>query len=140
MSAKVLQQIQKNAELTIKSIDAISGKIQEDNLARVLAKQSLEYSRIRNRAVERMISEHEDPYEATLVENAAHISNIHMGTLLNTSTSHIADVMIQENSKNLTSLWKAMNQNDRASNKVTEFAEEFIHFEETSIQRLKRYL
>ena len=41
---KVLQQIQKNAELTIKSIDAISGKIQEDNLARVLAKQSLEYS------------------------------------------------------------------------------------------------
>ena len=65
---------------------------------------------------------------------------VHANTMLNTSTSHIAEVMIQGSNRGLTSMWKAINHHENAGNVSMEIAKELMDFEEKNIERLKQYL
>ena len=67
-------------------------------------------------------------------------TSIQANTLLNTSTEHVADLMIQGNAKGITDLMKAVKANRGARKEYCELAEEIMDFEEKNIERLKSYL
>lgn len=137
---KVLQEIQKNTEMAMRAIDTLSGKVYDDNFAIQLSKQSLKYSDIHNKAMDKIIEAKSEPYASTGLENMMLVGGIHMNTLLNTSTSHIAEMMIQGSNRGLTEMWKTMNTYEKASNVSMEIANELVDFEEKNIERLKKYL
>lgn len=137
---KVLQEIQKNTEMAMRLIDTLSGKVYDDNFAIQLSKQSLKYSDIHNKAMDKIIEAKSEPYASTGLENMMLVGGIHMNTLLNTSTSHIAEMMIQGSNRGLTEMWKTMNTYEKASNVSMEIANELVDFEEKNIERLKKYL
>ncbi|MDE7249458.1 MAG: hypothetical protein K2N82_06125, partial [Lachnospiraceae bacterium] len=60
--------------------------------------------------------------------------------MLNTSTSHIAEMLIQGSNRGLTSMWKSVNHHEKAGDVSMEIANELMDFEEKNIERLKQYL
>lgn len=137
---KLLQEIQKNTEMAIRAIDTLSNKVYDDNFAIQMTRQSLRYSNIHNKALDKIVDAKSEPYSGTGFENAMLVGGIHANTLLNTSTSHIAEMMIEGSNKGLTHMWKALNGNPKAGYQTMEIANELIDFEEKNIKRLKKYL
>ena len=63
-----------------------------------------------------------------------------LNTLTDISTEHIAELMIQGSTRGMTEMTMVARENNACGKFSSEMAEELIHFEEKSIQRLKAYL
>ena len=53
--AEILREVQKNTEMAMKAIDTISDKVYDDGLAIQLSRQSLKYSEIHNKALDKIL-------------------------------------------------------------------------------------
>lgn len=137
---KVLQEVQRNTKMAMKAIDSIRGKIYDDGLALQVSREAMKYSDLYNKATGKLIDEKAPIYQESGFQDMMLKSSIRANTLLNTSTSHIAELMIQGSNRGLTSMWKAMNCNENAGGMATEIAKELMDFEEKSIEKLKQYL
>lgn len=137
---RILKEVQRNAKMAIKAIDTISDKIYDDNLAMVVTGESMKYSDICNKATARLLEGKAASYKESGFQDAMLKNAIRVNTAFNTSTSHIAEMMIQGSNRGLTSMWKAINHNENAGNVSLEVAKELMDFEEKNIESLKRYL
>lgn len=137
---EVLWAIQKNAQMGMKAIDTLSDKVYDDKFALQMARDGLKYSDINDRAKEAMLDEKQEPYKSSRLQDMMLTASIHGNTLLNTSTSHIADMLIQGNSRGLSQLWKTLNRNPEAGEKSLSLARELMDFEESNTKELKKYL
>ena len=137
---KVLQEIQRNTKMAMKAIDAISDKIYDDDLSIQAARESMKYADIYNQATDRLLDGKAASYKETGFQDLMLKGGIHVNTMLDTSTSHIAEMLIQGSNRGLTSMWKALNHHENAGNKSMEIAKELMDFEEKNIERLKQYL
>ena len=138
--AEILREVQKNTEMAMKAIDTISDKVYDDDLAVQLSKQALKYSEIHNKALDRILEGKAEPYRTNHVSQMMLVGGIHSNTLLNTSTSHIAELMIQGSSRGITDMCKSLNHHERADHTSLEIAKELMDFEEKNIERLKKYI
>lgn len=138
--ARILQEVQKNAGMAMKAIDYISGKIYDDDLSMQVAREAVKYSEIYNRASEKLIEGKAPLYKDSGFQDLMLRGAISTNTLFNTSTSHIAELMIQGSNRGLTDMWKAINHHENAGKASMEIAKELMDFEEKNIERLKQYL
>jgi len=137
---KILHEIQKNARMGIESIQTVSEKIYDEGLALDLNKHILKYHDFKNRA-EIMLQEAKQPsYSDNMIKKGMLRTAIHMNTVMDKSTSHVAELMIQENNKGILGLYRAINHNETAGKYAVEMAKELMGFEEKAINRLKEYL
>ena len=65
---------------------------------------------------------------------------INSRTLLNTSTSHIAELMIKGSNMGVIEMEKILNQNEEAGEKPVALAKQLLDFEAKNVERLKKYL
>lgn len=137
---QVLRDVQKNAELAIKAVDTVCDKIYDDALALQLSRQSLKYSQLRNQAVDKLLAAHLEPARTTVIEELLVAGGIHRDTLLNTSTSHIAELAIQESSRKISKLCQSLHKYENAGDDTVEIAREFMDFEESNIRQLRKFL
>lgn len=138
--ARVLREVQKNASMATKALDALAGKIYDDDFALMLSRQSLRYAEIGNRAADRLLSGRAETYQDNAIEDMLLIGGIHTNTLFDTSTSHIAEMAIQGSSRGITQLCRVLNAQENAGSFATEMAKELMDFEEKNIEQLKKYL
>ena len=138
--AGVLREVQRNAKMAMKAIDTISDKIYDDDLSMQLARESMKYAEIYNKATDRLLDGKATSYKESGISDMMLKGGIKANTLLNTSTSHMAELLIQGSNRGLTSMWKSINENERAGNMSMEVAKELMDFEEKNIERLKKYL
>lgn len=137
---KVLQEVQRNAKMAMKAIDTISEKVYDDSLAIQVARESMKYGDIYNKATDRLLDGKAPSYRETGFQDLMLKGGVKANTMLNTSTSHIAELMIQGSNRGLTSMWKAINHHENAGDVSMEVAKELMDFEEKNIERLKKYL
>ena len=137
---KILQEVQKNTKMAIKAIDTISEKIYDDDLSMHVTRESMRNEDIYNKATDRLQNGKAASYRETGFQDMMLKGGVRANTMLNTSTSHIAELMIQGSNRGLTSMWKAVNHYENAGNISMEIAKELMDFEEKNIERLKQYL
>ncbi len=137
---RVLQEVQKNTKMAMKAIDTISEKIYDDGLSVQAARESMKYADIYNKATDRLLEGRAASYRESGFQDLMLKGGVHANTMLNTSTSHIAELLIQGSNKGLTSMWKAINHHEKAGSVSMEVAKELMDFEEKNIERLKHYL
>lgn len=137
---EILKEVQKNSGMAMSAIDTISEKVQSGELLHELSKERLLYSVIQNKATDRLQNEHAEGYHASAMQNMMLKGSIQMNTLMNCSTSKIAELLIQGSNRGLTSMWKSINHHQNSGNTSMEIAKELMDFEEKSIERLKKYL
>lgn len=136
----IYREIQKNTEKAMAAIDTISDKVYDDQLAMQISRQSLKYSEIRNKAVENLLQAKAEPYHANNLSDMMMKGAIHYNTMLNTSTGHIAEMMIKGSNMGVLEMSKILNHNEDAGQKPVELAKQLIEFEEKNVERLKKYL
>lgn len=136
----ILKEIQRNTQMAMTAIDTILDKVSDDEFTVKLSKQSIGYARIHNDAVEQLIDEQSSTYRSNQAADIMLRGSIHLSTMLNTSTSHLAEMMIQGSNRGLTSMYKAVKHNALAEDRAVELAKELMDFEEKSIEQMKDYL
>lgn len=136
----VYREIQKNTEMAMKAIETIVDKVHDDKLALQISRQSLKYSDLHNRAKDKLLQAKAEPYRTNYIADAMLAGGIHSKTLLDTSTSHIAELMIQGSNRGITDMCKALNQNGGVGGYSVEMAKELMDFEEKNIEHMKKYL
>lgn len=136
----LLKDIQKNTHAAMTFIDSLLDKTDDNEFAMNLSRQSIGYAAIHNDAVEKLLEEGSGTYRINQLDDLLLRSNIHANTLLNTTTSHLADMMIQENSRGMTNIYKSLKHHTTAEKKSVELAQKLIDFEEKNMKIMKEYL
>lgn len=136
----ILRAVQKNADMAIKTIGALTEKTVDGALSHELAKEKLMYSIIQNKATDRLNNGQEDSFAPSMVTDMVRTGSIHMSTIADCSDSHIAELMIANSGRGLTGMWKSVNSHGNSGNTSMEIARELIAFEEKSMVRLKKFL
>lgn len=137
---ELLREIQKNTEKRMHALDVMGNKVYDDSMALMLARESFKYGEIHDRAKAQLLAANQRPDPENKVDRLMVSAEIQGNTILNTSTSHLAELMIRGSSRGLSSLWKTMNHNMQAGEQSVELAKELMDFEENSINELKKYL
>lgn len=137
---KIYREIQRNAETAMKAIDTIASKVYDDSLALQIAGQSLKYSELYNEASRRLIEAREESYQSSVFSDAVLKTGIHYNTMLNTSTAHLAEVMIKGGNNGILEMEKVLKHNGRAGEQSADLARQLIALQENNIATLKDYL
>lgn len=137
---KVYREIQRNTEMAIKAIDTISDKVYDDQLAMQISRESLKYSELHNEALKQLVTAKAEPYHSNYISDMMLKMGINSRTLLNTSTSHIAELMIKGSNMGVIEMEKILNQNEEAGEKPVALAKQLLDFEAKNVERLKKYL
>lgn len=137
---ELLREIQKNTEMGMHALDVVSNKVYDDSMALMLARESFKYGEIRDRAKAQLLAANQRPEPENKVNRMMLSAAIQGNTFFNSSTSHLAELMIRGSSMGLSDLWKAMNRNAQAGENAAQLAKELMDFEENNIKELKKYL
>ena len=136
----VLNEAYRNSKMGVETINAVISKVYDEDLALDLNRQACKYVQLEEKMQKEYYKEKETPPEDSLVDRTMLWGGIQMNTLLNASTEHLADMMIQENTKGITELMKVVKKNKSAQKEYYEMAQELMDFEEKNIEKLKAYL
>ena len=135
----VLKETRKNAAMAINAIDVLMGKIYNQEFAYELTSQRNRFQDFERKAEAGLWEHGLTPRESGL-EKAMLWGAIQANTMLNISTPHVADMMIQGNTRGIAELLKVKHNNKNTGSFANELAEELMDFEEENIERLKRFL
>lgn len=136
----VLDESYRNAQIGREAINMVIGKVEDDELALDLNRQACKFVQLEDKIRKEYQKEQSQPPEESLMERTMLWGGIQMNTLLNASTEHLADMMIQGNTKGITELMKVVKANKGVQKEYYELAQEIMDFEEKNIEKLKAYL
>lgn len=137
---KVYREIQRNTDMAMKAIDTIADRVNDEELSLQISRQSLKYSELHNEAVKQLIDAKTLPYQSSHLSDAMLKTGLRYNTMLNTSTSHLAELLIKGNNNGIIEMEKVLKANGGAGEKSTALARQLIEFEEKSVRSLKEYL
>ena len=135
----VLREAQRNASRAVKAIDALMGKVYNEEFAYELTSERNRFQDFERKA-EAGLWEHGLMTKDSSLERAKLWGAIQANTMLNISTPHVANMAIQANSKGIAGLLKVRHNNKSSGSFANELAEELMDFEEENIERLKKFL
>ena len=119
---------------------SITEKIHDEQLSMQISRQSLKYSELHNLAMENLLQAKAEPYHGNYISDAVLKGGIHCNTLLNTSTGHIAELLIKNSNQGITEMKKTLNHNEEAGDKSVNLAKQLIDIESKNIEKLTKYL
>ena len=126
--------------MAIKAIDTIVGKVYDDDFSLQISKQSLTYSEIHNEAARQLMAAKEENYRSSALSDVMLKTGIHYNTMLNTSTGHLAEMMIKGSNTGILEMEKVLKHNEKAGERPVALAQQLIDFETKNIESLKKYL
>ena len=136
----IYKEIQKNTEKAMRALDTITDKVYDDNFALQISKQSLKYAEIRNQAYDKLLEAKAEPYKSSYLDDLRVTGGIQYNTLLNTSTSKIAELIIKGSNADVLEMNRVLNHNSDADKGAVELAKSLIDFEVKNVEHLKKYL
>lgn len=135
----VLKETRRNASMAIKAIDALMGKVYNQEFAYELTSERNRFRDFERKA-EAGLWQHGLVSKDSGLQKAMLWGAIQANTVLNISTDHVADMVIQGNTRGIAELMKVRHNNKNLGSYANELAEELMDFEEENIERLKRFL
>lgn len=135
----VLDEAYRSCTMGNEAINAIVGKVTDEKLALDLNRQACRYSSLTGKVTEKMAGEKETP-KCQKPQKAVLWAEMQMNTLADTSTEHVAELMIRTNTMAITEMMKTLKANKGAKKEYCELADEIMDFEEKNIETLKCYL
>lgn len=135
----VLHETYRSCTMGAEAIETMINKVQDEKLALELNRQACKYNHYGEKVVEKLEKEHESP-RGQSTGKAMLWAGIQMNTLTNTSTEHVAELMIRGNTMAITDLMKVLKANKTVKKEYCDLAEDLMDFEEKCIESLKAYL
>lgn len=136
----LLREVMKETERALNAIDILSDKVYDSKLSLQLSRQSIKYGQIKNEAALKLVDNKTEEYRSTALERLAQSVDLNYHTLLNTSTGHVAKMLIQNSNNNIVELEKALKHSEEKDGEAVNMVKNLISFEEKNIRQLKEYL
>ncbi len=135
----VLNETYRSCHMGSEMINMILNKVHHDKFALDLNRQACRFSKFGEQALQKLAEEREQPKSDT-AGRAMLWAGLQMNTLTDTSTEHVAELMIRGNTMAITETMKVLKAHKDAKKEYCELAEELMDFEEKCIETLKGYL
>lgn len=136
----LLNEIYRATKMGQHAIHAVLPKVSNPKLRAKIESQGDAYGRIAAKS-NRMLSERSlEPTKTTLLQRMGIWSSVQMNTMADSSSTHIAEMMIQGSNMGITDVTKKLNDLTHADAGAKELAEEYLHCEEKHIESMKKYL
>ena len=136
----ILNELNKGIKMGMDSISNVSEKVQDDRFKQDLKYQYDEYNKILNEVNNELTNYDDFPKELNPMQKAMGWMGVELNTISDKSNSKIAEMMIQGTNMGIIEGVKLLNQNPEAATEVKNVLNEFIRFQENTIEQLKKYL
>lgn len=135
-----LDEIHKGACMGIDAIDYVIDKVEDAGLKKELNRELEEYKNTQQ-IIEKVYEKYNDgkPHETSLMTKAMTWSSVEMKTLTDTSSSKIAELILQGVNMGIIEGRKILNKK-KINEEVSGIIEEFVAMQEKSVEILKEYL
>lgn len=138
--ANIYREIQKNTDMALKAINTFADKVSDDALSMQISRQSLKYAELHNEASKQLLDARAQGYRSSALADVLLRTGIHYNTMLNTSTGHIAELMIKNSTNGILEMEKVLKHHSEAGAAPLALAKQLIEVEEKNVERLKQYL
>lgn len=137
---KVLDEISKGCSMGIDALDDILNKVEDNKFRELLEKHKEQYDEISDR-IEDLYENYsdEEPDETNAMEKTMTWSGIQMRTMTDSSTSKLAELLLQGNNMGIIEGRRIYN-NDEMDDDVKKILNDFIKMQEKAVEELKEYL
>ena len=122
------------------SISTVSEKVQDDRFKKDLKYQYDKYNEILNKVNDELDNYDDFPKELNPMQKAMGWMSIQFNTLDDKSNSKISEMMIQGTNMGIIEGVKLLNHNPDTDKNVKDILNEFIQFQENTVEQLKKYL
>ena len=122
------------------AIQAVLPKVENPKLREKIESQGDAYGRIAEKSRRMLFGHHTEPQKATLLERMGIWSSVRANTMVDKSSSHIADMMIKGSSMGINDIGKKLADLENADAGAKELAEEYLQCEEKHIDSMKKYM
>lgn len=139
-NSEFLTKIYQNAKMGYDSISYVSKKTNDAELRDAILKQHAQYTEIASDATELLSAEDEIPRDKGPVSQAFLWGGVQMNTMTDSSSDHIAEMMMQGNMMGVIELSRDLRRFSDVDPKVSKLAEKLIKTEEDNIQEMKKFL
>ncbi len=136
----IYREVQRNTEMAMKAIDTISDKVYDKDLAQEISQEAVKYAELHNAALKQLVAAKADPYCSNSINDWMLKAGIHYNTVLNTSTGHMAELLIKGSNNAVLDMEKVLKHNQEAGGSAADLAKELIKEEQKSIGNLKAFL
>lgn len=136
----VLDELNKGTCMGMDAIHYILDKVEDDALKKELDRQYREYKEI-SEEINKLYSKESDkkPHETNVINKAMTWYGIEMKTLLDNSTSKIAELLLQGTNMGIIEGRKLLNNKD-TDEKIKILIDKYVSMQEKSVEKLKKFL
>ncbi len=136
----ILNEVNKGIKMGMDSISTISEKVQSQDLKNDLKFQYDKYNEILNQVNNELSKFGEFPKELNPMQKAMGWMSIEWNTMNDKSDSKISEMMLQGTNMGIIEGVKLLNNNPDAPKQTKNILNEFIKFQENTVEQLKKYL
>ncbi len=139
-SKYVLDEVNKGIKMGMDSISNISEKIQDSKFRDDLQFEYNKYNEILNKVNNQLSKYGEFPQELNPMQKAMGWMSVEFNTMDDKSNSKISEMMIKGTNMGIIKGVKLLNNYPHIDNDTKNILNEFVKFQENSVERLKKYL
>lgn len=136
----LLEKTYQNASTGINALEAVLDKVSSKDFSNELHNQLKDYQELLERSKDQLLKNGAKVKDNPIYEKAMMKGNVKMNTLINSSGSHIAQMVIQGSTMGITEMTKLLNTCENADGTSTQIANDFISKEQKNIDIMKKYL
>ena len=142
INKKVLNEVSKGAKMGMDAVQFVSDKVCDDRFQKVL---NVEYGKYKNifERVDKIYPNYDktdDPEETSTMNKMMTWYGIQMKTMSDKSNSKLSELLLQGTNMGIIEGVKLKNQNPDANQTTQKILDDFIQFQENTIEKLKKYL
>ena len=130
----------KNAKMGADAIINLLPKVKNDALRSDMTAQLDGYEKYANRAEKALSARGVTAKEENLVTRMSARAGMAMQTMLDTTSSHMAELMIEGSNMGITDTVKLLNHYSTTDSDAVRLAKEMVRFEEHNLEVMKKYL
>lgn len=135
-----LNDIYQNTSTGIDAINTIMPKVEDENLQKDLEMELHELRSVQVTAEKQLGEMGEKPDDIGGLQKAGMWMGIQMKSMMDKSTNHLAQMMIQGNDMGVIQLNRALNDNTEADTKIKSLAAQLIEIQKRTADTMKTYL
>ncbi len=139
-NVELLNYIYQNAEMGKTTISQLIGISQDEEYKKLLRSQLQEYTSIYGSTDKKLRELNKDAKNINAFSKVTTYAMINLKTLVNKSSSHISEMLIQGSTMGIIDLTKKLKEYADADQEIISLANKLLEFEQNNVEECKKYL
>lgn len=139
-NTQLLKEIYEASAMGMEATKLVLPKVTDESLRGDIERQAQKYKGLAVKTEKMLAKQGETPDAEPAMKKAMLWGSVQMNTLVDSSPTHIAEMMISGTTMGIIDMTKKLNQLDEADAGAKKLAEEYIQGEQKNIELLKQHL